>query len=87
MMNDKNALAHDFDDEDARCLSPAEVCSLLSIKKTKLYELLKGGHFETFRVGGARRITLASVKRFVRSQIAAESDQGAGTAGAVPEND
>jgi excisionase family DNA binding protein len=49
---------------------PLQACKLLSISMGGLYNLLNQGVLDSFRVGGSRRITLASIERFVADRVA-----------------
>jgi excisionase family DNA binding protein len=50
-------------------VAPREACRMLSIGLTRLYELLHHGHLESYRDGGSRRITVASIKAYVGRQL------------------
>ena len=51
-------------------VSPSQACKLLGISMSGLYNLLNSGNLEFFRVGGSRRITLASIEKFVAERVA-----------------
>jgi excisionase family DNA binding protein len=51
-------------------VSPSQACKLLGISMSGLYNLLNSGNLESFRVGGSRRITLASIEKFVAERVA-----------------
>jgi excisionase family DNA binding protein len=51
-------------------VSPQQARLLLGISLSGLYNLLNSGALESFRVGGSRRITLASIERFVSERVA-----------------
>jgi Helix-turn-helix domain len=51
-------------------VSPLQARKLLSISMGGLYNLLNSGALESFRVGGSRRITVASIERFVAERVA-----------------
>ena len=61
----------DHDDEGARLtLSPLllraeEAASVLSICRTKVYELLRSGQLESVQIGSSRRIPVAAINEYV----------------------
>lgn len=50
-------------------VAPREACRMLSIGLTRLYELLHDGDLESYRDGGSRRITVASIQAYVERQL------------------
>jgi len=50
--------------------SPQQTCHLLSISMSALYELLNAGKLESFKLGGSRKITMASIEAFVAEKAA-----------------
>jgi excisionase family DNA binding protein len=46
-------------------LTPIEAAAMLSIGRTKLYELMRTGDLFSVRLGGSRRIPRESVEAFV----------------------
>jgi hypothetical protein len=50
--------------------SPQQTCHLLDISMSALYELLNAGKLESFKLGGSRKITVASIERFVAEKTA-----------------
>jgi excisionase family DNA binding protein len=50
---------------------PREAAQMLGVGLTKLYELLDAGDLESFHIGRARRITTASLRRYIERQITA----------------
>lgn len=46
-------------------LSVEEVAELLSLGRTKVFELIRRGELESISVGKARRVPLAAAKEFV----------------------
>jgi excisionase family DNA binding protein len=50
-------------------VAPREACRMLSIGLTRLYELLHQGDLESYRDGGSRRITVASIQAYVSRQL------------------
>ncbi|WP_036527562.1 helix-turn-helix domain-containing protein [Novosphingobium resinovorum] len=51
-------------------LPPKEAFAMLSIGRTKGYELIAAGELEVFKIGRATRITVASILAFMERQIA-----------------
>jgi excisionase family DNA binding protein len=51
--------------EKAVLLRPSEAAALLSISKSKLYELIQSGEVPHTRVGGMLRIPRSVIERFV----------------------
>lgn len=51
-------------------LSPAEVCAILSIKKTTLYKWLKEGLLRSTKIGGKRLIQADSVRELSAACLA-----------------
>ena len=54
-------------------VSPLEAGRLLSIGVTRVYRLMRAGELQSFRSGRSRRITMASIKKLIARQIAADS--------------
>jgi len=46
-------------------LTPEEAAKLLSISRSKLYELLASEELESVRIGASRRIPTSALDRFV----------------------
>jgi excisionase family DNA binding protein len=59
-------------DDDRLAVSPGEACRLLSIGTTCLYDLLKRNELESFAIGRARRVTLASIHNYITRRLVAE---------------
>src|SRR5205814_2235400 len=57
-------------EREALGVPPREAERLLSISHKKCYDLLQAGELESYTVGRARRITLASIKNFIARQLA-----------------
>ena len=56
-------------------LTPEEAARVLSIGRSKLYQLLAVGALDSIRIGGSRRIPADAVTRFVeRLQAAGDID-------------
>ena len=47
---------------------------LLNCGRTRVYELLAAGELDSFRDGRARKITIASIHRYIERRLAAEKD-------------
>lgn len=52
-------------------VSPRAACKLLSIGLTRLYEIMNAGELDSFHVGRSRRVTVASIDRFIQRRLAA----------------
>ena len=46
-------------------LTPEEVARVLSIGRSKVYELISNGELESLRIGASRRISVRAVERFI----------------------
>lgn len=49
-------------------LTPEDAAEMLSISRSKLYELLAAGEVESVRIGGSRRIPVDALEDFVDRQ-------------------
>jgi excisionase family DNA binding protein len=52
-------------------VSPNEAKTLLNIGTTRLYELLSEQELDSYKDGKARKITMASIRRYVERKLAA----------------
>lgn len=50
---------------DKLLLTPEEAAAMLSISRSKVFQLLAAGSLEGVRIGGSRRIRLTALQRFV----------------------
>jgi excisionase family DNA binding protein len=50
---------------------PAEAGELLDCSQSYLYELIRKGELESFEDGAARKITVASIERYIARRLAA----------------
>jgi len=50
------------------CVRINDAAHMISIGRTKLYELISTGELETVKIGKATRVTTASLREFVRRQ-------------------
>ncbi|MDP2291251.1 MAG: helix-turn-helix domain-containing protein [Actinomycetota bacterium] len=64
-----NASEHSL--ADVRCLTVNQAAELLSLGRTKVYQLLDTGALQSIRIGAARRVPLWAVRQFVRTQLEA----------------
>jgi excisionase family DNA binding protein len=48
---------------------PRQACAMLSAGLTRVYELMNCGELESFRDGGSRKITVASIKAYVERRL------------------
>lgn len=62
-----NASEHSL--ADVKCLTVNEAAELLSLGRTKVYELLDSGALQSIRIGAARRVPLWAVRQFVRDHL------------------
>lgn len=53
---------------DPICVRVPEACRLLSIGRSKLYELIASGDVECVKIGTGTRITTASLRRLVAQE-------------------
>jgi hypothetical protein len=59
------------DTEAALVVKPGRACQMLSCGRTRLYELMAAKELDTFLDGGARKITVESIHRYIARQLAA----------------
>jgi excisionase family DNA binding protein len=59
---------------EALVVSPHQTGVMLSCGRTRVYELLEAGELDSFRDGRARKITVASIHRYIERRLAAEKD-------------
>lgn len=52
-------------------ISPQHAKNVIGCGTTKLYELINSGELETYMIGRARRVTMASIKALVERNKAA----------------
>jgi excisionase family DNA binding protein len=52
-------------------VSPRQACILLNVGRTYVYELIGNGELESYREGGARKITMRSIRARHERQLAA----------------
>jgi excisionase family DNA binding protein len=56
--------------KDATLLvKPSDACRLLGCGRTRLYQLLNAGELDSFKDGRSRKITVASIHRFVERRL------------------
>ncbi|HUP15931.1 MAG TPA: helix-turn-helix domain-containing protein [Acidimicrobiia bacterium] len=48
-------------------LTPEDAADLLSIGRSKLYELIGDGHLASVRIGASRRVPMSALVEFVQS--------------------
>ena len=65
-------------------LTPAEVADQLKITKNTVYELIKRGELEAYRVGKKIRVECRAVEALKKKRIPAPSSGGASSSAAVP---
>jgi Helix-turn-helix domain len=49
-------------DDERLVVRPKLACLMLDVGVTRLYELIKAGELESFKDGGARKITMRSIR-------------------------
>jgi excisionase family DNA binding protein len=49
---------------------PAQACVMLSCSIPRLYELINAGELESLKDGAARKITVASIQRYIARKLA-----------------
>jgi excisionase family DNA binding protein len=54
-------------------LTPEQAARVISISRSKLYELMSAGKVPSVRIGASRRVPTASLEQYVRQLLA---DQG-----------
>jgi hypothetical protein len=59
------------DSAEALVVKPARACQMLSCGRTHLYALITAGELDSFLDGGARKILVASIHRYIARQLAA----------------
>jgi excisionase family DNA binding protein len=77
-MKTRHAGLDQYDSSRPLAVPPRLACQLLSVGLTRLYELLNAGELESFHIGRARRITLASIHAYI------ELNRSAACRGQIP---
>jgi hypothetical protein len=65
-----NQIAGRSKDSEALVVKPARACQMLSCGRTHLYGLIAAKELDTFLDGGARKITVESIHRYVARALA-----------------
>jgi excisionase family DNA binding protein len=52
---------------DKLLLTPEETAQVLSIGRSKVYELMSCGNLPSVRIGGSRRVPVDALNRFIES--------------------
>lgn len=52
-----------------RLLRVDEVCSRLTLGRTRVYELIQSGELPSLRVGAARRVPAAALEQFITDRM------------------
>jgi hypothetical protein len=60
-------------DSEPLVVKSARACQLLSCGKTRLYQLIADKELDTFLDGGARKVVVASIHRYIERQLAGAS--------------
>jgi excisionase family DNA binding protein len=50
---------------DKRLLTPEEAAQVLSIGRSKVYELMRTGRLESVRIGASRRVPMAAIEDYI----------------------
>jgi excisionase family DNA binding protein len=50
---------------DKRLLTPEEAAQVLSIGRSKVYELMRTGRPESVRIGASRRVPMAAIEDYI----------------------
>jgi excisionase family DNA binding protein len=64
--NEANMSIHD---DEPLVVRPKKAAWLLSVGETRLYEMIAKGELESFRDGGARKITTRSIRDWIERQL------------------
>jgi excisionase family DNA binding protein len=59
---------------EALVVGPHQTGVMLNCGRTRVYELLAAGELDSFRDGRARKITVASIHRYIERRLAAEKE-------------
>jgi len=57
-------------DPEALVVKPTRACQMLNCGRTQLYALIAAKELDSFLDGGARKITIASIHRYIERQLA-----------------
>ena len=57
------------DSEAPLVVKPARACQMLSCGRTRLYQLLAAKELDSFVDGGSRKVTVASIHRYIERQL------------------
>jgi excisionase family DNA binding protein len=57
-------------------VTPEEVAAMLSIGRTKVYELLRSGRIRSIKIGGCRRVPTHALSRFIEDLSGDDSEVG-----------
>ena len=58
-------------------LTPTEAAEMLSVSRSKLYELLAAGRFASVRIDGCRRISVEALRTYVEGLGSADNETAA----------
>jgi hypothetical protein len=61
---------NNLEDYERLVVRPSRACHMLDCGTTRLYELLDDGELESFLDGRSRKITVESIRRFIRKRLA-----------------
>jgi len=60
-------------DDIALVVSPKRAVLMLDTSMPTLYELIHAGKIDSYKDGGSRKITVASIRRYIAERLAASS--------------
>jgi hypothetical protein len=58
------------DDELALVVRPKVACAMLDISPPTFYQLINAGLLESYKEGAARKVTVASIRKYIANRIA-----------------
>lgn len=64
-------------DAEPLAVKPKGACQMLDCGLTRLYQLLNAGELVSYRDGGSRKITVASIREYQARRIAASQTEAA----------
>lgn len=51
--------------DDQRCMSTKQVAEQLGVSRSQVYNLMKSGELQSFKVRGSRRISLLQLRNYI----------------------
>ena len=68
-----NLIAGRSKDSEPLLVKPARACQMLGCGRTRLYQLIAAKELDTFLDGGARKVVVASIHRYIERKLAGAS--------------